>query len=347
VTASRAVRLAAEQHNPCEDRDVRFVVYGAGAIGGVLGGRLAEHGSDVVLVARGPHLEAIRSKGLTIESPDATVTVDVEAVGQPADARIGEGDVVVLAMKSQDTVTALEALAACAPADTPVVCAQNGVDNERSALRRFKNVYSMCVMCPASHLDPGVVQASSSPVTGLMDLGRWPAGRDAVADGIAGTLSGATYSSVSRDDIARWKWGKLLMNLGNAVEASFQPDEAARQLAELARREGQQCLEAAGIDAVGAEEDAARRGALLTARPIGERPRGGGSTWQSLARSAGVVETDYLTGEIVLLGRLFGVATPVNERLQQLANELARSHEPPASRSADAMLEVLAPGRGT
>jgi 2-dehydropantoate 2-reductase len=320
---------------------VRFVVYGAGAIGGVLGARLAEHGSDVVLIARGAHLDAIRARGLTVESPDGTVTVRVDAVADPADAAIAEGDVVVLAMKSQDTVGALEALAACAPSTTPIVCAQNGVDNERSALRRFSEVYGMCVMCPATHLDPGVVQASSSPVTGLMDLGRWPSGRDDVAIEVADVLSSSTFSSVAREDISRWKWGKLLMNLGNAVEAVCRPDEGARRLAELARLEGTRCLEVAGIDAVGADEDAERRGSMLTARPIGDRRRGGGSTWQSLTRSKGTVETDYLTGEVVLLGRLHGVATPVNARLQSLANELARSHEPPGTRSSAELLAEL------
>ena len=53
------------------------------------------------------------------------------------------------------------------------------------------------------------------------------------------------------------------------------------------------------------------------------------------------METDYLTGEVVLLGRLAGVATPVNERLQSLANELARSHQPPSTRSAAEVLAEL------
>jgi 2-dehydropantoate 2-reductase len=322
---------------------VRFVVYGAGAIGGVLGGRLAEHGADVTLIARGAHLEAIRAHGLTIESPDSTVTVHVPVAATPGDAAIGHGDVVVLAMKSQDTADALKALAAGAPPSIRVVCAQNGVDNERSALRHFEHVYGMCVMCPATHLDPGVVQASSSPVTGLMDVGRWPTGRDVAADEIAEALSRANFSSMSREDITRWKWGKLLMNLGNAVEAVFRPDGAARELVERARAEGVACLAAAGIDFVGTEEDAARRSGLLTARPIGNRRRGGGSTWQSLTRSKGEVETDYLTGEVVLLGRLNGIATPVNDRLQALANELARTHEPPATRSASEVLDALGP----
>jgi len=75
--------------------------------------------------------------------------------------------------------------------------------------------------------------------------------------------------------------------------------------------------------------------------PIGGGRRGGGSTWQSLTRSAGTVETDYLTGEIVLLGRLHGVPTPVNAMLQSVANELARSHGPPQSRSAAELLATL------
>lgn len=320
---------------------MRFVVYGAGAIGGVLGGRLIEHGHDVVLIARGSHLDAIRTKGLTLESPDDRVTLDVEAVGAPDEISFRADDVVVLSMKGQDTVPALEALAATAPSSTPIVCAQNGVENERSALRRFDRVYGMCVMCPATHLDPGIVQASSTPVTGIMDLGRWPSGSDATAVEIAAALSGSTFASEPREDIARWKWGKLLMNLGNAVEAVYRRDARAGELASAARREGVECLRAAGVAFVDIAEDAARRGELLTTKPIGDRPRSGGSTWQSLTRSAGIVETDYLTGEIVLLGRLTGFPTPVNALLQQVANAAARSHDAPGSRTADEAFAAL------
>ena len=320
---------------------MRFVVYGAGAIGGVLGGRLAEHGHDVVLIARGPHLEAIQAHGLTLESPDDRVTLEVEAVGAPGELSFRTDDVVVLSMKSQDTVGALDALVAVAPRSTPIVCAQNGVENERSALRRFEHVYGMCVMCPATHLEPGIVQASSSPVTGIMDLGRWPSGLDATAIEIAATLSHSTFASEPRADIARWKWGKLLMNLGNAVEAVCRRDARAGELAAAARLEGIECLQAAGVDFVGPDEDSTRRGDLLTSRPIGDRPRSGGSTWQSLSKAAGIVETDYLTGEIVLLGRLIGFPTPVNALLQEMANTAARSHAEPGSRSADEAFDAL------
>ena len=88
-------------------------------------------------------------------------------------------------------------------------------------------------------------------------------------------------------------------------------------------------LEAAGIDFVDREEDQARRGDLMTMGEIEGRPRGGGSSWQSLARGTGNIEADYLNGEMVMLGRLHGVPTPVNELLQRRANEAAEARIPP------------------
>ena len=90
-----------------------------------------------------------------------------------------------------------------------------------------------------------------------------------------------------------WKHRKLLMNLGNAVDALCAPDEAADELEELARAEGEAVLVAAGVPLISAEEDVARRGDILQPRPSGQPPRGG-STWQSLSRGTGSVEVDYL-----------------------------------------------------
>jgi 2-dehydropantoate 2-reductase len=310
---------------------VRFVVLGAGAIGGVIGGRLAQHGHDVALVARGAHHDAIRDRGLVVESPDEVVTVSVPVVDHPARLAIGSDDVVLLCTKTQDTAAALDVLAAVAPPDTPVVCAQNGVENERMALRRFDPVYAMCVMCPATHLEPGVVRASSSPVSGILDLGRYPSGVDDVAEGVAAGLSASTFDSVARADVMRWKYTKLLMNLGNAIEATVGRTPRAAELVGLARDEGVACLRAAGIDFASAEEDAQRRGDRLRLRPVGGERRGGGSSWQSLARGTGSIEADYLNGEIVLLGRRHGVPTPVNAALQQLANRAARQRRAPGT----------------
>src|SRR3546814_8926181 len=99
---------------------MRFVVIGAGAIGGLVGGRLAHHGHDVMLVARGAHHDAIRDHGLLIRSPEGEVRVPAPVVADVDAAGIGEGDVVLLAVKGQDTPTILDSLAA-APRSTPIV----------------------------------------------------------------------------------------------------------------------------------------------------------------------------------------------------------------------------------
>lgn len=320
---------------------MRVVVFGAGAIGGVIGARLFQHGSDVTFVARGDNYEALSKNGIRLETPEASVTLVIPVVAHASELSLEPDDMVIVTVKSQDTSRALADLRAAIPRDVAIVCAQNGVENERVALRLFANVYGMCVMCPATHLTAGVVQASSSPVTGLLDVGRWPEGVDERAAALADALSGATFDSVARSDIARWKFGKLLMNLGNAIEAICGTDEPAPELTRRAVHEGIRVLEAAGIAFVSREEDRARRGALLSTSPVGGKERGGGSTWQSLMRGTDAVETDYLTGEIVLQGRLVGVATPVNELLQRLANELARERRLPGAWSEAEVLALL------
>lgn len=104
------------------------------------------------------------------------------------------------------------------------------------------------------------------------------------------------------------------------------------------REEGERCLRAAGISYVSPEEERVRRGDLLALQDAVGHPRLGSSTWQSLARRSGKVETDYLNGEIVLLGRLHGIATPANELLQRLAREHAAERRAPATFEADDLL---------
>lgn len=322
---------------------MRFIVLGAGAIGGVVGGRLAQHGYDTVLIARGAHHDAIRDHGLRVESPGGNTTLRVPVVRDPAEILFQPDDVVLVTVKSQDTIGALGALAAASPSDVAVLCLQNGVENERVALRLFANVYSVCVMLPATHLVPGVVEARSAPVTGILDLGRYPGGTDDVAHQVAAALRASTFSSEAIDDVTRWKYRKLITNLGNAVEVVCGPQAFYGPVARLARQEGVACLTAAGIDFASPEEDKARRGDLLTQRPTDNeaKDRGISSSWQSLTRAVGSIETDYLNGEIVLLGRLFNVATPVNAGLQREADELARKHQPPGAMTEQEFLDKL------
>ena len=221
---------------------MRYVIYGAGAIGGVIGARLHLSGHEVALIARGAHLEALRENGLTFISAEGTQTLPIPAAGSPAELDLTAGDVVILAMKSQDTVAALDALFAAAPPAITVVCAQNGVVNERMALRRFPNVYGQLVILPGTHLEPGTVVASASPLYGVLDLGRYPHGSDERAASIAADLTEAGFGALPRDDIMPWKYAKLLRNLANSTQAILGLEERAETLMERARDEARRLL---------------------------------------------------------------------------------------------------------
>ncbi|MDN5918466.1 MAG: 2-dehydropantoate 2-reductase [Pseudonocardia sp.] len=311
---------------------MRYVVIGAGAVGGTIGARLAEAGRDVVLVARGRHLEAIRENGLRLDDPERSRRVRTPAVGSVDDVDWRPGDVALLATKTQDTEPVLDALAARAP-DVVIACAQNGVANERMAAARFSRVQAVLVILPAEYYEPGVVIASSAPVPGVLDVGTYPSGTDDVSDAIAADLTAAGFSSTADPDVMAGKYGKLLTNLANAVEASCGlNDPAFDDLAAAATGEGERVLAAAGITARTGDDDRVRRDGLITQRPVGGQERGGGSSWQSLRRGAGSIEAEYLNGEIVALGARHGVATPANAVLARVAAEMAAAGEQPASR---------------
>jgi 2-dehydropantoate 2-reductase len=260
-----------------------------------------------------------------------SVAASVETVSFEPD------DVVLLAVKSQDTGGVLDVLAELG-ADVPIVCLQNGVNNEREALRRFERVYGATVMCPSVHLQPGRVVAHSAPTTGIIDVGCYPAGVDGVARAVVEALAASTFSSVTQSNIARWKWRKLITNLGNAIEAVCGPPARRGPIGEVVSREAEAVLDAAGIEYVTAGEDSDRRGQHLAVQPVGGEPRPGGSSWQSLARRAGTIETDYLNGEVVMLGRLHGVPTPANAALLIHARRLAAARAAPGTVDPDEIL---------
>lgn len=314
----------------------RYVVVGAGAVGGTIGGRLHAAGCEVVLVARGAHGEAIRASGLRLRDPDSDEVHRIPCEPAPLHVDWRDGDVVVLATKVHQAVVALDDLAASAPSDVPVVCATNGLEGERLALRRFAEVQGVVVNLPAEHLEPAVVVAYSAPTPGILDIGRYPGGIDDLTDSVAADLSTAGFASRPDADVMARKRHKLLMNLANVLDAATVPGDDVADLWQAARREAEAAMRAAGLGWTSDEDDRARRQeAGLGMRPVGGQRRAGGSTHQSLARGAGDTEVDYLNGEVVLLGRVHGVATPVNEGLQRLARELAVAGAPPGSLRAD------------
>jgi 2-dehydropantoate 2-reductase len=326
---------------------MRFVVFGAGAIGGVVGARLHQSGSEVALIARGDHGRAIGERGLTLEEPAGTTVLELPVVAEPRGLEWREDDVVLLCMKTQDTAGALQALRAAAPpAQIAIVCVQNGVENERLALRWFPNVYGAVVMLPAAHLEPGVVQAYAAELTGIIDVGRYPDGVDARCRAITRALADSRIDSGPREDVMRAKYAKLLMNLGNAPDAICEPGPARERLVERAREEGRAALGAAGIEFEDETvTDVRRRWERFGVRDIDGRQRAGSSTRQSLVRGTGAIETDYLNGEIALLGRLHGVDTRVNAAVCRLAERHVREARAPETLPVEEVLEAAAEAR--
>jgi 2-dehydropantoate 2-reductase len=310
---------------------MRAIVYGIGAIGGTVAAALALAGQEVVGIARGAQLDAVRADGLLFRTPEGAARVRLRCVADPGEIDWRPDDAVLLTMKTQDTLPALERLRSAGVAGQPVFCVQNGVANERMALRRFPNVHAVTVMMPASFALPGEVAAFGTPRHGIFDIGRYPQGSDAADHALAAALEAAGIAAFVTDEVMASKHGKLLLNLGNIVEAALGPGIPRGRFDALLRAEGAAALAAAGIPWRDVGTADPRREALLRMGEVAGVARSGGSTTQSLARATGSVETDWLNGEIVLLGRLHGVPTPANAWFLDLSARLLREGRRPGA----------------
>ena len=310
---------------------MRIIIYGAGGIGGVIGAQLFQGGMDTVLIARGNHLRTIQNNGLFYRTPHQDITLPIPAVDHPSKIRFQETDVVILTMKSQHTEQALDDLRTAGGDKIPVFCCQNGVANERMAARRFENVHAQMVYLPATLLEPGTVVTHAAATIGVLDASIYPEGNCKLVDEVTTALNENGFSARPNPTVMRFKYGKLIMNLGNALSAISPPGEETKVIRAQLRAEAETCFATAGIDCASPEEEKARRGNLMKSGNVTGQDRVAGSSWQSLARSTGNIETDFLNGEIVLLGRLHGIPTPANLALQRLANHLADANAPPRS----------------
>jgi 2-dehydropantoate 2-reductase len=306
-------------------RAVRVIVYGAGAVGSVIGGRLRQGGADVVMVSRPAHVAAIRERGLTLRTATDVDVVAVDAVASIDELTPADDDVVVITAKTQDTAPIHAALFDWNP-DVAVVCGTNGVEHERLALRRFARVYGMVIQLPAEFEKPGEVTILCGPTNAILDVGRYPSGVDDTAERLAALLDSApNLLSEADDDVMTKKYGKLLINLGNIADAACGIAGRGARVTAAAIEEGKRVYEAAGIrweqspDRV--EKYKARADTMRFHFPEGDNFLGG-STWQSLVKGATSIETDYFNGEVIMLGRLHGVPTPTNEFLQRYAARL-------------------------
>jgi 2-dehydropantoate 2-reductase len=333
---------------------MRFVICGAGAIGGVLGGQLAKAGFAVILIDTMPeHVAAINTHGLQLKGVHGRHALAIPAVLQASAVDFRPDDVIFLAVKSFHCAAAAAELRRATTLELPIFCAQNGVANEGIAAQYFQQVNGIMVLIGAKRLVPGeVVHTGNGPV----GIGTYPAGLSQAAHNVAAALNETDLPVYTTKHIGRAKWHKLLLNLNNATlgltglatqEATA--DTAARLWMADVWEEGAGVLQAAGIaytgpPGLGAIEDhirELRHNTLPPSIPVDDERTGRSSLWQDLYHRRGQVEAEYLNGEIVRLGCQYGVPTPYNSLLLELSTEMAVTRALPGAYTVQQLRERI------
>jgi 2-dehydropantoate 2-reductase len=315
---------------------MRTIIYGAGGIGSVVGGHLARTGHEVVFIGRAGHVNAINERGLQLITPNGTFILRLPAVTIPDQIKFRPDDVVFLTMKSQNTENALKDLQKVTK-DVPIFCMQNGVRNEETAAKHFSRVYGVSIRLGAGFLKNGEVIARRDPA-GWLVMGRYPRGNDELLEAVAKTLRAAGLLVMVTSDVMPYKWGKLMSNLSNAAcaitdakreDVEFINRAARQELHDLLLEAGIRCI----LDAQLAEE--------WPEFVIDLGSKGQSSTWQSLARKQGTVETEYFNGEVIRLAKKLGKQAPVNEGLMRICQEMAANHETPGKYTPEQLGKML------
>ncbi len=185
-------------------------------------------------------------------------------------------------------------------------------------------------------------------MVGQFHIGRWPASANTPADAellarLATTWTAAGIHVRTPDDVVPWKYNKLLSNLGNAVGALTAGAADAGNIMAALRSEGANVLRHAEVDYISFEKStAARAEDGPSIRPIpGWNGGPNNSTWQSLSRGTGNVETDFLNGEIVRLAHKHGTTAPLNAALARAARAAVRNGTEPGHYSAAQLAALL------
>ncbi len=311
---------------------MKIIIYGAGAIGSVVGGYLRRAGHDVELIGRGEHIRVIQERGLKLVSPGGTQVIRVPAVTNPDRIKFKTDDVVFLCMKGQDTENALRDLRDSA-GDIPVFCLQNGIRNEELAVSYFRRVYGVMIRIGAEYIVPGEATSRRDP-PGWLIIGRYPRGKDELAETVGEKVRSSGFLVKLTDDVMPYKWGKLMANLGNAVDAITGGEgQEIEIINQAARQELIDCLKQAGIRWI-AQEQISREWPETNIIRDSLKTRQHSSTWQSLTRQQGSAETEFLNGEVVRLGERLGRSVPVNATLNQITQEMAIRKELPGKFTA-------------
>jgi 2-dehydropantoate 2-reductase len=335
---------------------MRVAVVGAGAVGCMLGARLAERGHQVTLIGRADQVDAIRARGLRVEDARGARQYQLPALCALED----RPELVLLTVKTQDLGAACRTLLPVAQ-DVPVVALQNGVraDHLAAEVLGRANVIGGVLMCAATYLAPGSITIQ---FPGWAVVGE-PFGPPRARTAEVARLLGDALPTYTTRHLTRVRWSKLIANLNNALCAATGLSageiglSSAGRLASLhGMREGYRVIRAAGIAldhglyglaprAIRSHPDVALIAFLQASMTpmlamLPEWPALGilaaashsrlqrlpirFSTYQSIARGR-PTEIDYLNGEIVRLGARLRIPTPYNAHLVSLVRQVEQS----------------------
>lgn len=308
---------------------MRLAVMGAGGLGGYFGARLCLGGADVHVIARGEHLEAIRSDGLRIEGPDPFHIARVRATHDPSE--IGAVDVVMLCVKLWDTEAALQQIGPLIGPDTAIVSFQNGVLKDQILLEAYgpSRVMGGVGYIAATIDGPGVIRRTG-PMQKLV-FGEFDGSRSARAEALLqACLAGGIDAELS-GDIRRDTWRKFVFLVGlsgttttirrpigairgNPQTRSFLLD-VMREVVAVGRAEGVDLAENDAetalrqIDAIAADITASMHHDLERGHPL---------------------EVRWLSGGVVELARRQGWPAPLNRAIADILALHAAGTPPPA-----------------
>ena len=314
----------------------QFIVFGAGAIGCYVGGRLAAAGQRVTLVARERTALAISRDGLEVSDLDGfRARIPAKQLGLTTalpKLPSGEDCVVLLCVKGGATLQAATELSAvCAPG-TPVLSLQNGVDNPQRITRAAPALCALAGMVPYNVV-MSKPAASHRASTGSIQLQRHE-----ITEHIAPIFVATGLDCVVATDMLKVQWGKLLLNLNNPVNAlSDLPlreqlgDRDFRRVLAALQTEALQAMKAAGV--VPAQLGSAAPGLLphvlrlpnwlferVAKRMLRIDPSARSSMWDDV-QSGRVTEIDDLCGAVVRLGAQTRTPTPCNVKMLELMTD--------------------------
>ena len=333
---------------------MRFIICGAGAIGGVIGGQLAKAGREVIFLEKLPeHVSAIEANGLQLRGIHGNHILRVPVVTHAGQIAFHPDDVIFLAVKSFHSDAACAELRQATSLELPIFCSQNGMRNEEVAARYFRHVHGVMVLIGAKRLEPGVVVHTGS---GPLGVGTFPEGVSQAAREVVAALNQTDLQAYTTDHIPHHKWNKMLINLTNATmgltglssHEARATMESRLWMADV-YEEGARVLQAAGIQydgppGMGPIEDRIRElrdPHFQPSVPDAEELKGRASLWQDLYHRRGEVEADYFNGEIVRLGQQHDIPTPYSSLSVELIKAMATARELPGKYTIKQLRELI------